>query len=221
MRSLGPTNTSLAAPAAILFDRNGDNSSGGLLIKQLPTGEIKVDSSANAGPVTLTPLDSDWHLVTVTYERVANGNVSLYIDNQFDNAVQNVSGWAWTPGQELEFGRSHDIQWQAYNGLIDDVRVYNRVLTGSEISSLFSGTLADDPSLILRLNFDTSPVAGISFSWQCPEAILQSADVAPGPYSDLSYAVSPYHSVFPGAKKFYRYRANRVPQTMITNPYLM
>ena len=86
---------------------------------------------------------------------------------------------------------------------------------------LFNGTLADNPSLILRLNFDTPPVAGMSLSWQCPGAILQSADVATGPYSDLTYAVSPYHSVFSGAKKFYRYRANHSPQTILANPYLM
>jgi hypothetical protein len=103
---------------------------------------------------------------------------------------------------------------------MDDVRFYNRVLTSSEITSAYSGALVDTTALLMQLNFTTAPGLGINLTWQCPDAILQSADAVNGPYADVPGAVSPYSVGVQTAAKFYRYRGH-APVVIVANPYLM
>ncbi len=121
----------------------------------------------------------------------------------------------------MELGLSHDTNaWQAYQGLLDDVRFYNRALTDTEIASAYGGSLVDSTALVMQLNFTAAPEAGISLTWQCPDAVLQSATSVNGPYVDVPGAASPYNVSLQGAAKFYRYRGH-TPQVIIANPYLM
>jgi hypothetical protein len=157
------------------------------------------------------------------YSVASGDNVSIYIDGVLDTASANGNTWVWTTGQELEFGLSHDAQYQAYSGLLDDVRIYNQALSDADVTSVFTkGAPADNTSLVLELLFNTAPVAGVSFSWHCPDAILQSANSLTEPFVDVTYPVSTLNVLLPAASnKFYRYRASHTPQTIITNPYRM
>jgi hypothetical protein len=103
---------------------------------------------------------------------------------------------------------------------LDDVRFYNRVLSAAEIASAFTGSLVDTNALVMQLNFTAAPGSGLNLTWQCPDAILQSADLVGGPYTDVPGAVSPYTVSPQGAAKFYRYRGH-TPVTIVANPYLM
>jgi hypothetical protein len=122
----------------------------------------------------------------------------------------------------LELGLSHDTNsWQAYNGLMDEVRFYNRALAAGEITSAYSGALVDTNALVMQLSFTTAPGAGLALTWQCPNAVLQSADSVNGPYTDLPGAASPYNVSVQQTAKFYRYRTQHTPVVIIANPYLM
>ena len=145
------------------------------------------------------------------------------MDGQPDaGGSSSIGPWSWpSPSQELELGLSHDTNsWQAYNGLLDDVRFYNRVLTSTEVASAFTGALVDTNALVMQLNFTAAPGSGINLTWQCPDAILQSANSVNGPYTDLPGAVSPYSVSVQSAAKFYRYRGH-TPLVIVANPYLM
>lgn len=108
-----------------------------------------------------------------------------------------------------------------YNGLLDDVRFYNRALTDSEVTSVFNtGAVVDANALVMRLNFDTAPIRGLNLQWQAPDVILQSSDSAIGPYTDTPSVASPYPSTIKGASKFYRYHGH-TPTNIVSNPYLM
>jgi hypothetical protein len=132
-----------------------------------------------------------------------------------------LSPWTWPVGQELELGLSHDTNsWQAFNGLMDDVRFYDRVLSATEISSAYSGALVDTTALVMQLNFTAAPGPGANLTWQCTDAILQSADSVNGPYTDVPGAVSPYSIGVQTGAKFYRYRGH-TPVVIVANPYLM
>ena len=69
---------------------------------------------------------------------------------------------------------------------MDDVRFYNRVLTAAEIASAYTGALVDTNALVMQLNFTAAPGSGINLTWQCPDAILQSANSVNGPYTDCA-----------------------------------
>ena len=91
---------------------------------------------------------------------------------------------------------------------MDDVRFYNRALTATEITSAYGGALVDTTALVMQLNFTAAPGSGVSLTWQCTDAILQSADSVNGPYTDVPGAVSPYSVSVQTAAKFYRYRGH-------------
>ena len=76
---------------------------------------------------------SNWHHLAVTYD---GSSVILYVDAQID---VSASLGLNTIGQSLEIGRStmdrKTQEW--FTGAIDDVRVYDRVLSGPEVALLF------------------------------------------------------------------------------------
>jgi hypothetical protein len=165
--------------------------------------------------------DGKWHHVAVTFDQSAGGQSFFYVDGTQIGSGGNGNPWSWQAGQEIELGLSHATNsWQAFNGALDDVRIYNRALIDTEINSAFGGALVDTNALTMRLNFDSAPTAGATLKWQTSDAILQSSDKVTGPYTDVPGAVSPHPTVLRGAGKFYRYRGH-VPQAVVSNPYLM
>jgi hypothetical protein len=227
MRSSGvadPTGT-----PATLWDRlSGTGNGNGAVVVQNNDGTLLFQIGSGTSlvgsiPTTATTLSNNrWHQVAVVNDQ-ANGQVTLYVDGQSDTSVfMSVPASVWQPGQELELGLSHDTNsWQAYNGLMDDVRFYNRALSGSEITSAYGGAVVDTNALVMQLNFTTAPGAGLALTWKAPDAVLQSADSVNGPYVDLLGAAPPYNVSVQQTAKFYRYRAQHAPVVVIANPYLM
>src|SRR3989344_8593897 len=72
--------------------------------------------------------DTNWHHVVGVYD---GANIYLYIDAVRDANQQAQTGTITTAENGLQFG---DATWQ---GLIDEVRVYNRALTPDEIKRLY------------------------------------------------------------------------------------
>ncbi len=218
MRSTGLSNTN--GHPANLFNRLNGN---GLAIFQNPDGTVEAKTSPKAQDLSSSGNQSDnnWHHIALVYDQGSGGEADLYIDGQVASTGGNTAAWSWQPGQEIELGLTHDTNtYQAFNGQLDDVRVYSRALTAPEVATALSGGLVDTNSLTMQLNFDTAPTEGATIKWQSPDAILQSADAAAGPYTDVSGAVSPHPAAQRSNAKFYRYRGH-VPQTIVSNPFLM
>jgi hypothetical protein len=218
MRSTGLSDTNRGP--ATLFDRLNGN---GLVVFQNADGSIEAQTSkkeqdlASSGNLA----DNKWHHVAVIYDQGSGGSGDLYIDGQLAGSGANANPWSWQPGQEIELGLSHDTNtYQGFNGVLDDVRVYDRAFTAGEVTSALSGDLVDTNSLTMHLDFDAAPSAGVTLKWQSPDSILQSADGVEGPYADVSGAVSPHPAAQRSSVKFYRYRGH-VPKTLISNPFLM
>src|SRR5262249_24435626 len=147
--------------------------------------------------------------VALAYDQSLNGTVSIYIDGVPNAFNVNATAWSWQAGQEFELGFSNDPgRWQPYNGLLDDVRVYNRVLSDAEVALAYMGSLVDNAALLLRLNFDTAPHTGFTLQWSCPDSILQAAPAVTGPYTDLPTIVAPYPTAAKGSARFFRYRGH-------------
>ena len=175
---------------AMLVDRRTTT---GTVIVLNDAGEILVQCSAGANSFSGGYLpDNNWHNVAVTYDQSASGVIELYVDGQLVGSSPNTAAWSWPTGQEIEIGRSHDAYWKALNGQLDDFRIYNRVLTPTEIASIQSSdALVDTAALKVRYNFDTASV-GTSVTW--PVGALQSSPTL-GPtavWTDVPGAVSPY-----------------------------
>jgi hypothetical protein len=193
--------------AAILMDRRSDFS--GDVITQTDSGEIFVQArdsggSVNAFSSTRTVNDDRWHHIAYVYDQA--GATTLYIDGVQAGSQVTSRPWSWDVAQQIELGRSHDGFWRAYNGAMDDFRIYNRMLTDIEIGRVVTlDDLVDTTALKVRFNFDAAPT-GVSLSWLC--GILQCTDTLVGSsWTDVPNAISPYVVYTQAApNRFYRIR---------------
>ena len=86
-----------------------------------------------------------WHHFAYLYDQSATGSVTFYVDGVLAVTKTNSRAWSWNPAQQIELGKSHDAFWSGYTGSLDEFRIYNRVLSASEISQL-AGSSAAFPS---------------------------------------------------------------------------
>jgi hypothetical protein len=78
---------------------------------------------------------SEWHHVTMVY----NGNeLCLYLDGKV-NARKPWTGGIGKNNSDFLIGENADQKGRFFNGLIDDVRVYNYALSENEIAALATG----------------------------------------------------------------------------------
>ena len=218
MRSAGTVTTS-GHEGAMLFDRR---TSSGFVLVQSDIGVIEAQSSGGiVNTFTVANVsDDNWHHVAMTYDTAVG--VQFYVDGAVDNSGANSAGsWSWPAGQEIELGLSHDNHWRAYDGLLDDVRIYNRQLTDTEVASVYNtGALVDSTALKMRLNFDSTNLAlGITVTWQNTNATLQSSSAITGPWINMPSATSPYRAEIQPGQTYFRY--THAPVSIKTNPYDM
>ena len=194
----------LAGPgseAAIFFDCR---TTGGTIIGLNTAGTIEfqniyTNNGANYNN-TITGADGiddgNWHHVAITYDQSSNGMISIYVDGVLDTQANTPGPWYWPANQEIELGRSHDAYWKIYNGQMDDFRIYSRILTPTEISTIgteaTSETLIDTNALKVQFDFNSdSALYGKSIVW--PYGTLQSSPAlgAAAVWTSLTNAVSP------------------------------
>ena len=80
--------------------------------------------------------DNQWHHVAGTMAKSGDDYIySIYVDGQLDGTVTNATGLtATTLGWAI--GARYDGTWN-YQGLIDDVRIFNHALTPAEVRKLY------------------------------------------------------------------------------------
>ena len=178
-----PLTTPSPNPYAMLLDRrampaDGVPVTGGDVIYQLPDGhisdqaEVAARSRANEFSTIANLTDGKWHHVAYVFDQTARGFISFYVDGLLDGTHNNSQSWYWVPDETIELGKSHDAYWSAYGGFLDDFRIYNRVLSTSEIAGL-AGVVVSP-----TLSFS---VAGgkLTLSWSETGFVLQqNIDVA-------------------------------------------
>ena len=112
-------------------------------------GAVKLDGVANlVDSGSGLENDDNWHHIAMTW--IANqrsGNiVRMYVDgSQTDTDAINNTWSSGSPPANITLGRNH-LQNNAYfNGHIDDLAMFDDVLTASEVSSIYnSGTPKDE-----------------------------------------------------------------------------
>jgi autotransporter-associated beta strand protein len=91
--------------------------------------------------------DGGWHFVVMT---VTNGTKTLYCDGAVDPVLSGASSWTgFGTGSQLWIGGAPtgaDSQI-GFNGLIDDVSIFGRTLSQSEVTNLMNGAIVPSPAL--------------------------------------------------------------------------
>ncbi|HEX5221569.1 MAG TPA: LamG-like jellyroll fold domain-containing protein [Verrucomicrobiae bacterium] len=180
---------------AMLVDRR---TTAGTVIVLNDAGNIFVQCSGGANSFAAGYLpDSLWHHVAVTYDQSASGSIEIFVDGVSQGAQPNTAAWSWPATQPIELGRSHDGYWKRYDGQMDDFRIYNRILTQTEIASIVaSDALVDNAALKLRFNFGTAGI-GNSVTWPFG-TLLSSPSVGPDAiWTPVPGAVPPAYPFLP------------------------
>jgi concanavalin A-like lectin/glucanase superfamily protein len=87
---------------------------------------------------TITDTTS-WHFVVGTWD---GSTQRLYIDGVQDPSTISWSGSLLTTTNTFSIGRLGGLDLYYFAGLIDDVRVYNRALSATEVAGLYGGSSA-------------------------------------------------------------------------------
>ena len=86
--------------------------------------------------------DNNWHYLTVIFNR--RSNLSVYLDGQLEgtpldiSSEKNIDITLARPFRIGSYNNISDTPILFFNGLIDEFRVYNRVLTQEEVNILYN-----------------------------------------------------------------------------------
>jgi len=88
-----------------------------------------------SGSDWLNSVNNDiWHLLVVT---VYNGQIITYTDGYL-NKISTPQPAINFQNYPLRFGKSNHSYWSEFNGLLDDIGIWNRALTQAEITALYT-----------------------------------------------------------------------------------
>jgi len=128
--------------------------------------------------------DGQWHHVAVTVQpnaTISYPEVILYLDGQDDTrAGTDPDVYDIQPGLDVRIGSRPANNDRFFNGLIDEVRIYNRTLSGAEIEALAMRPKAYNPEPA----DGAVGVANPLLSWQPRQAAVKR-DVYLGTSADL------------------------------------
>lgn len=83
--------------------------------------------------------DNSWHFI-VAVRDTAGGQLYAYVDGVLQSSAADIYGGLLNPSADFWIGGRASNSSLSFNGDIDDVRIYNRVLTGAEIEELYTAT---------------------------------------------------------------------------------
>ncbi len=137
--------TSTSGDAAIISDKNWHSGSykgwviamaSGTLIFNAGSGSNRIDLGSNG----VTYNDNQWHHIAVSFSREGQGLVQLYADGVLLNekipfGLENI-----TQSNDVVIGADTNNNY-SYDGLVDEVRIWSKALTATEIREGMHRTL--------------------------------------------------------------------------------
>jgi hypothetical protein len=87
--------------------------------------------------------DGQWHHIAVTVQpnSVYSSGIDLWLDGQLDTRPNgDPDPWHPTAGVDVKIGIRYNGSGRQFTGAIDDVRIYNRVLSHAEVAGLAGRT---------------------------------------------------------------------------------
>ena len=122
---------------------------------------VEIGGSGVSGTVAVN--DSNWHHVAVVYNPSNSTKVMLYVDGASAGSGNFTATPSTTSGSILIGRRCDNVKY--FDGLIDDVRVWNVARTGAQILSSMNGEVCGAPSgLVAYYQMNEGNAAGNNWS---------------------------------------------------------
>ena len=132
-------------------------------------------ATAQATGINAGNISNGWHLLSLTYDQtLLSNNLKLYYDGGLQGTA-TIQSFSFSNG-DIRFGiEMNNSYWQLFNGLIDDASVYNRILTQSEITQLYTATsstqtLCTKTTQPYNVNVGDATHDGSTYAWSISPA---------------------------------------------------
>lgn len=108
--------------------------------------------------------DGQWHLVTITYDPAAT-NLTIYTDgDENENVTVDISDLAANPLPAAALAIGGWAGNLSVDGFIDDVRIYSKPLTPTEVAQLY---VAFEPAAWICVEDEANPLGGFDADGDC------------------------------------------------------
>lgn len=135
-----PTNWSSSSGSAMIAKRSNSTTNGYLITYATGSGTLLFDCGAAASPnrwvTSFTPSLNTWTHLVLTCS--TDAGVALYVNGVFHSNRSTVNRSAMASTNPLKFGQDPYSSGLLYNGSLDDIRIYNRVINADEALALYS-----------------------------------------------------------------------------------
>lgn len=133
---------------AIISKENGYGSYGWNIVLENGTGKLRILIHADAGAYTFPSspnlADGKWHFIGFTWNNSAS-DIAGYVDGVSVGTyhIFGYSGINLVNALSVMIGMQADGSGNDFNGLIDEVKIYNRILSGGEMFQIYGVKLVD------------------------------------------------------------------------------
>lgn len=165
------------AAGEIMSWGNRDVNAGRWVVWVDQTGVLRVDVGVGhiCGTTVLT--DDTWHHIAVTSDGSATDRIALYVDGRIETIAEMVPGPINTLASatvKLGVFQLPYLAGNYFDGLIDDARIYNRVLSMQEIWSIAKTATTDYACADMNMDQTVNLVdwARISQDWNTANPVI-------------------------------------------------
>ncbi len=157
--------TSLTGDKTILARTNGGECTFALMQQNQ---QLRVLINANLGGVNISSADNpisstnQWYHVVGVWDGT---KVYAYVNDERINLEANYSGEI-TANYSLSIGRFGSCNCWYFDGMMDEVRIYNRALGSTEIETNYNAMMIPEPSALLLLGGGLLGLFLSAFRWR-------------------------------------------------------
>lgn len=149
-----------------------------------PDNRLRIEFNGASYTSTLTVPQGQWSMVTVVLDGTTVGDHTLYVNEAKDTGAVGATVINTGASNGMHIGHTYmntlgDYDQRAFHGALDDVRVYNRALSESEIEAIYGGKSniiftdpveANTPGVMCAETLITDPANGWSVATSTNQA---------------------------------------------------
>ena len=124
------------------------------LLINLDAGKVqfRTDTPSTVYATSTTNInDGFWHHIVGTDD---GSNLKIYVDGVLEETTPVSSGLEYSEEAPLIIGAGSVEPIQCFDGIIDELRIYNRTLLADEVSEHHQGIYKNETGLVLYMDFD-------------------------------------------------------------------
>lgn len=156
--------------ALITKYQNGNPTNSSIFIGVISPNLLQIGGNGTSPFPTVSYTPNQWNNLTIVYNSTSSNSCNIYLNGTFVSSVSFPNNTT-TNVTKLKFGSSdcppNDLNCNFFNGQLDDIGIWNRTLTASEIQQLYTlgnATFSWSPGGATTSSITVSPTATTTYT---------------------------------------------------------